>query len=72
VDITAKRRDHDLVITVTNNGPGVEAAAESGVGLANTRARLAELYGDAASFTLTSRAGGGAIAEMVLPFRTAS
>lgn len=72
VEITARRRDDDLVITVINNGPGVEPAAESGVGLANTRARLTELYGDAASFTLTSRPEGGAIAEMILPFRTAS
>jgi LytS/YehU family sensor histidine kinase len=72
VEITARRRADDLVITVTNNGPGVEPAAESGVGLANTRARLAELYGEAASFTLTSRPEGGAVAEMILPYRTAS
>lgn len=72
VAIAARRRDDELVITVTNNGPGVEPSAGSGVGLANTRARLAELYGDAASFTLTSRPEGGAIAEMILPFRTAS
>ena len=71
VAITARRRDDQLVITVTNNGPGVEASATTGVGLGNTRARLAELYGDAASFTLSSRSEGGAIAEMILPFRTA-
>jgi len=71
VAITARRRGENLVITVTNNGPGVEASATTGVGLGNTRARLAELYGDAASFTLTSRSEGGAIAEMILPFRTA-
>lgn len=71
VEIVARRRGDDLVITVTNNGPGVEPSAGTGVGLGNTRARLAELYGDAASFTLTSRSEGGAIAEMILPFRTA-
>jgi len=71
VAITARRRGENLVVTVTNNGPGVEASATTGVGLGNTRARLAELYGDAASFTLTSRSEGGAIAEMILPFRTA-
>lgn len=72
VAITAHRRDEDLVITVINNGPGVEPAAATGVGLGNTRARLTELYGDAASFTLTSRSEGGATAEMILPFRTAT
>jgi len=71
VVITARRRDDNLVVTVTNNGPGVEASATAGVGLSNTRARLAELYNAAASFTLTSRSEGGAIAEMTLPFRTA-
>ncbi|HEX7680372.1 MAG TPA: histidine kinase [Thermoanaerobaculia bacterium] len=72
VAITAHRRGDDLVITVINNGPGVEPAAATGVGLGNTRARLTELYGEAASFTLTSRSEGGAIAEMILPFRTAT
>jgi two-component system LytT family sensor kinase len=71
VAITAQQRGDDLVITVINNGPGVEPAAATGVGLGNTRARLTELYGDAASFTLTSRSEGGATAEMILPFRTA-
>ncbi len=70
VAIAARRRDDELVITVINNGPGVEPAAATGVGLGNTRARLTELYGDAASFTLTSHSEGGAIAEMILPFRT--
>jgi len=72
VAIAARRRDADLVITVINNGPGVEPATATGIGLGNTRARLTELYGGAASFTLTSRSEGGAIAEMVLPFRTAT
>lgn len=70
VAIAARKRDDDLVITVINNGPGVEPAAATGVGLGNTRARLTELYGDAASFTLTSRSEGGAVAEMIVPFRT--
>jgi LytS/YehU family sensor histidine kinase len=72
VEIAARRRGEQLVVTVTDNGPGVEANAASGVGLANTRARLAELYDDAASFTLTSRTEGGAMAEMIIPFRTAT
>jgi two-component system LytT family sensor kinase len=72
VEIVARRRGEQLAVTVTNNGPGVEADAETGVGVGNTRARLAELYGEAASFTLTSRDEGGAVAEMIVPFRTAS
>jgi len=70
VAIAARRRGEQLVVTVTDNGPGVEANAAAGVGLGNTRARLAELYDDAASFTLRTRNEGGAMAEMIIPFRT--
>lgn len=71
VEIAARRRGAELVLSVLDPGPGVAEASEEGVGLTNTRARLAELYGDAASFTLTSRPEGGAKAEMILPFRQA-
>ena len=50
--------------------PPVEQAA-GGVGLRNTRARLAQLHGDAARFTLDAAPGGGAVAQVVLPCRTA-
>jgi len=51
VDITARRRDDQLVVTVTDDGPGI-ASPDSGrgIGLANTRARLDEMYGDAYTF----------------------
>jgi two-component sensor histidine kinase len=70
IEIAARRDGSRLVMTVRDNGPGPGVTDGRGVGLANTRARLAELYGDAASLTLTSAAGGGALAEIVVPFRT--
>ncbi len=70
VRIEARRVDDSLVVTVRDNGPGVSADRE-GVGLANTRARLAQLYGDRGALRLNNsldRAqGGGAIAEIVVP-----
>jgi sensor histidine kinase YesM len=64
----AARRDRDsVVITIRDNGPGVGERRE-GVGLANTRARLAQLYGAKGSVTLTTAEGGGAVAEVVVPF----
>jgi sensor histidine kinase YesM len=73
IEITARLDDGErLVLTVRDNGPGVERNAGAGVGLANTRARLEQLYGDEASLSLTSATGGGAISEIVLPFHTAS
>jgi two-component system LytT family sensor kinase len=69
VEIGARRSGDRLVITVRDNGPGVAPSTQTGVGLGNTRARLEQLYGDAASFSLRAGEGGGAIAEIVLPYR---
>jgi hypothetical protein len=53
---------------VTDNGP-YAIDVKWGVGIANTRARLANLYGEAASFSLRPRTDGpGAIAEVALPY----
>ena len=62
-----------LVLAVEDDGPGLDGPAErpGGVGVANTRARLDALYGDAARLTVGPRAGGGVRAEVVLPYRPA-
>lgn len=67
IEIRARRDDADLVISIHDRGPGLESIAE-GVGLTNTRARLAALYGDAASVTMRSEDTGGAAAELRLPW----
>jgi signal transduction histidine kinase len=71
IEITAARDGERLTLRVRDNGPGVDVNAppSTGVGLSNTRARLAQLYGERASLTLAPFAGGGTIAEVVLPFR---
>jgi hypothetical protein len=71
IEIAALRDGDRLLLTVRDNGPGPSTTAGSGVGLANTRARLAQLYGDGAEVSLTAAAGGGGLAEIDLPFRTA-
>src|SRR6266550_952855 len=57
VDISARRDGGNLLLQVRDNGPGVREG-EAGVGLTNTRARLEELYGGAASLTLASAPDG--------------
>ena len=39
-----------------------------GLGLANTRARLKQLYGDASELRTEIRPAGGALVTMILPF----
>ncbi|HEY2824868.1 MAG TPA: histidine kinase [Gemmatimonadales bacterium] len=71
----AARRDGDvLVLSVRDEGPDAAAPAPStteGVGLSNTRARLATLYGDRGSLELHRRAAG-AEAVARLPYRVAT
>jgi sensor histidine kinase YesM len=55
---------------VRDNGPGIVGSLQDGVGLGNTRARLAQLYGAAHSLTLSSHAEGGLTVEISLPFHT--
>jgi two-component system, LytTR family, sensor kinase len=70
VDLRARTDGARLVLTVSDDGAGVEPpdSASNGVGIGNSRARLSGLYGDAASLTLTPGASGrGAVATVTLP-----
>jgi LytS/YehU family sensor histidine kinase len=58
VELRAERRDGTLALEVRDDGVGAAAFAE-GVGLANTRARLAHLYGVEHRFAVTTSAGTG-------------
>jgi two-component system, LytTR family, sensor kinase len=71
IAITARRDGGQLLIAIHDRGPGFDASAESGVGLANTRARLAALYGGAATVEMRTAPEGGAAAELRLPWRDA-
>jgi signal transduction histidine kinase len=68
VSIDARRQGSEIVLTVTDNGPGPGRPNASGEGLANTRKRLQELYGDDQRFELREADDGGAIARVELPF----
>ena len=56
-----------IVITVSDDGPGVGESRGLGVGLANVRARLEELYPDNHRFVAGPTPGGGYRAEISLP-----
>jgi len=67
IDIRARRAGDDLQIEVRDTGAGFTAAKGSGVGLANTRSRLAGLYGARASLQLAATAPRGVVATLRLP-----
>lgn len=67
IAITAAREGDQLVLSVVDRGPGPGEASE-GVGLANTRARLATMYGDRAQVAISPATSGGTAATIRLPF----
>ncbi len=81
LDIRARRRDGRLTLEVADDGPGMGSATPgdingavipstgSGIGLANTRARLEQLYGKGHRFTLTNAPAGGLVVTLEIPYR---
>ena len=70
LEIQARREGDSLVVAIRDDGPGIgPGAAPSGHGLANTRERLAALYGATASLDVSSAPDRDTVATMRLPFR---
>ena len=74
VEIAAGAVDGRLRLSVTDDGPGPGGGSgrwSEGVGLSNTRRRLEQLCGAAASLVLEPAEGGGTRATIELPLRRA-
>jgi sensor histidine kinase YesM len=72
LEIHAARDGERLRIQVRDDGPGLASEWKEGLGLANTRARLEQLYGSSQALEFTDAAGGGLEVTMTIPFRAAS
>ncbi|MGH9941229.1 MAG: sensor histidine kinase [Pyrinomonadaceae bacterium] len=72
IEVCARRRDGRLVLQVRDSGLDLaspEAPGAGGVGLANTRARLKNLYGAAHRFEIAALPGEGTVVSIELPFQ---
>ncbi|MEO6995240.1 MAG: histidine kinase [Lacunisphaera sp.] len=72
IAVKARRENSNLILTVSDDGPGLaneNSPIKEGVGLGNTRARLAVLYPNAHAFSAGNQTGGGFIATCLLPYR---
>ncbi len=72
IRLSAHKREGMLHLEVRDNGNGLAGAngsIEEGVGLSNTRARLAELYGEDYRFELRNAEDGGLVVHLAIPCR---
>ena len=79
VEVRASRAGDALRLEVRDNGRGLPEGVEAGrakqgggVGLANTRARLQQLYGNSYHFEISNVPTGGAIVTLELPLHGAT
>jgi len=68
VTLRASRSNDTLHMTLEDDGPGIHASVREGIGLRNTRARLAHLYGPRASVEL-GPADPGARVDIRIPYQ---
>jgi LytS/YehU family sensor histidine kinase len=73
--ISARRAGHWMEVEISDDGPGADGAVAGeapggGIGLSNTRARLAQLYGRDQALDLLPRPGGGTTARLRVPWHT--
>jgi two-component system LytT family sensor kinase len=71
--LSASRSGDMLTIRVQDDGPGLSGSSSSvrrGIGLANARARLQQLYGEDARLEIENSHGGGAVVSLRFPFRS--
>ena len=76
VGINSAVENGHLRLTVYDNGAGLpddwQLKGSKGIGLANTAARLQQLYNDDYQFDIRNRDGGGVEVLIVIPFRNES
>lgn len=74
IGITSERQNGQLKLTVFDNGAGLpnhwQLQSSSGIGLANTAARLQQLYNGNHRLDIRNRPEGGVEVLVMIPFRT--
>lgn len=75
IELEARRTSDGVSVTVRDHGSGFPDGpngVREGVGLSNTRERLAHRFGPAARLELASPPGGGGLVSIVIPYELGS
>ena len=72
IKICVEQRGSQLQVTVADTGVGLRGTGGSGIGISNTRARLAAMFGGEAELTLAANKPSGVVAVISLPMRASS
>jgi len=72
IEVAASTANGSLTLVVSDDGPGLlsQTLGHSGIGLTNTKNRLARLYGDSAHLAIEPAATRGVRVTITLPIRT--
>jgi two-component system, LytTR family, sensor kinase len=73
IEVKGVRSDNKLILKIKDNGTGMPEGGfkREGIGVANTRARLAELYGTSQKFEMANNPEGGLCITITIPYSTA-
>jgi LytS/YehU family sensor histidine kinase len=72
IEVAARRLNGQLRIEIRDDGPGLREPGREGIGIANTRSRLQQLYGNASNFTIFNAPEGGAAVVLEIPLTVAA
>ncbi|HZZ20541.1 MAG TPA: sensor histidine kinase [Opitutaceae bacterium] len=70
IEVRGARKDGNLVLSISDNGAGIPEGGfkRQGIGVANTRARLTELYGSEQKFEMANGPKGGLCVTITIPY----
>jgi LytS/YehU family sensor histidine kinase len=71
VNLQAEVRDGKLFVTVEDSGLGFSTTARTGIGLANIRERLQQLFGAEAALVIEPNQPSGTRATITVPYALA-
>ena len=69
LEIHANSEMNKLVMSIVDDGPGVNGKIRNGIGISNIRQRLEQLYGNEQQLFMKNQTGGGFAVTIIIPLQ---